>query len=209
MAAFLLGSPVLSANPAIVTEEVNQVIIQNIGRGILAWRARPNQDWITVDKQGGVALGTDVACSPGAPCQRHAVLTVSVDPALAPRDGTMGWVDIVSLTTGQLWQVGVRPPAITPAPTSTPTMTPVPTLTPTSTPTPTPMPQIGDANCDMTADSIDATLILQFGAGLTASLPCLETADANQDGSVNVLDAALILQFSAGLLPSLPPPQQS
>ena len=114
----------------------------------------------------------------------------------------MGWVDIVSLTTGQLWQVGVRLPAITPAPTSTPTMTP------TSTPTPTPLPQIGDANCNMTVDSIDAMLVLQFGAGLTPSLPCLETADANQDGSVNVLDAALILQFSAGLLPSLPPPPQ-
>ncbi|MCH8026254.1 MAG: hypothetical protein IH866_05615 [Chloroflexi bacterium] len=216
VAAFLLGSPVLSANPAIVTEEVSQVVIQNFGQGILAWRARPHQDWITVDKQGGVALGLDILCSPDAPCQRHAVLTISVDPALAPTDGTMGWVDIVSLTTRQLWQVGVRPSAITPGPTSTPrptatstpTDTPTPTLTPTSTPTPTPLPQIGDANCNMTADSIDAALVLQFGAGLTASLPCLATADANQDGSVDAVDAALILQFSAGLLPSLPPPPQ-
>ena len=208
VAAFLLGSPVLFGNPAIVTEIVSQVTIQNIGLGILAWRARPQQDWITIDKQGGVALGPDVACSPNSPCQRHAILTVSVDLALMPADVAMGWVDIVSLTTGQLWQVGVRPAGITPAPTSTPrpTATSTPTFTPS--PTPTPLPQIGDANCNMTTDSIDATLILQFGAGLTASLPCQATADANQDGSVNAIDAMLILQFSAGLLPSLPPPQQ-
>ena len=208
VAAFLLGSPVLFGNPAIVTEIVSQVTIQNIGLGILAWRARPQQDWITIDKQGGVALGPDVACSPNSPCQRHAVLTVSVDLALMPADVAMGWVDIVSLTTGQLWQVGVRPAGITPAPTSTPrpTATSTPKFTPS--PTPTPLPQIGDANCNRTTDSIDATLILQFGAGLTASLPCQETADVNQDGSVNAVDATLILQFSAGLLPSLPPPQQ-
>ncbi len=224
-----LGSPVLSTSPGSVGDVVSQVAIENLGRGILAWRARPHQNWISIDKQGGVSLGTDVVCSPGAPCERTPLLTITIHTGTAPTDGSFGWVDIVSLTTGQLWQVGVRPPEVTPGPTSTPlptatataTPTMTPTMTPTQTPTPTPTPtrtptptptrtprqQFGDVNCDMTADSIDATLVLQFGAGLTASLPCPSAADANLDAFINVLDAALILQFSAGLIPSLPPPR--
>ena len=61
----------------------------------------------------------------------------------------------------------------------------------------------GDTNCDGTVNSIDAALILQFGAGLTSSLACQGTADVNGDGSIDAIDASLILQFVAGLLPSL------
>lgn len=59
---------------------------------------------------------------------------------------------------------------------------------------------LGDADCDEDVDSIDAALVLQFGAGLLEVLPCKDDADANQDGTVNAVDAALILQVAAGLL---------
>jgi uncharacterized cupredoxin-like copper-binding protein len=74
-----------------------------------------------------------------------------------------------------------------------------------ATPTPTPAGLTGDANCSGTINSIDAALVLQFAAGLIASLSCQQNADANEDGTTNSIDAALILQFDAGLIDSLPP----
>lgn len=70
---------------------------------------------------------------------------------------------------------------------------------------PRPVPLVGDVNGSGAIDSIDAALVLQFGAGLFASV-CGSTGDANEDGNVNAIDAALILQFSAGLIAALPPP---
>ena len=61
---------------------------------------------------------------------------------------------------------------------------------------------LGDANCDGAVNSIDAALILQFGAGLLDSLPCEGGGDVNGDGEVTSIDAALVLQFTAGLLPT-------
>ena len=59
---------------------------------------------------------------------------------------------------------------------------------------------IGDANCNENVDSIDATVVLQFVAGLLAGLPCADAADTNGDGDITSVDATLILQFTAGLL---------
>ena len=61
-----------------------------------------------------------------------------------------------------------------------------------------------DPNCDGNVNSIDAALVLQYGAGLIASLVCQDAADVNGDGSINAIDAALILQFTGGLVDSLP-----
>ena len=94
---------------------------------------------------------------------------------------------------------------------------PIPTLpspcTPTATPTPTPTPTRphGDVNKDGLVDSIDATLLLQWTAGLLSPHPgpgpqfLLASADVNEDSRVDAIDAALILQFGAGILDSLPP----
>jgi hypothetical protein len=67
---------------------------------------------------------------------------------------------------------------------------------------PAPLPP--DVNCNGDVNSIDASLVLQLGAGLVALLPCDALADANQDGRTNAIDASLILQYSAGLIDSLP-----
>ncbi|MEX0785453.1 MAG: CAP domain-containing protein [Dehalococcoidia bacterium] len=56
----------------------------------------------------------------------------------------------------------------------------------------------GDVNCTTTTDSVDAALVLQYGAGLLSSLACADNADVNGDGSINALDATLILQIAAG-----------
>lgn len=105
--AELRGSPALWVSDTTVDQVVNQVRLFNAGTGILAWQAKPQPSWISVDKQAGVALGPDVPCNPGAPCERSPVLTITVDAARAPPSGENGWVDIESLTTGQVWRVWV------------------------------------------------------------------------------------------------------
>ena len=63
----------------------------------------------------------------------------------------------------------------------------------------------GDVNCDRNVDSVDATLVLQYSAGLLGILECPETADVNSDSAVDSIDATLILQFSEALLDILGP----
>ena len=65
---------------------------------------------------------------------------------------------------------------------------------------------MGDVNCDGRVNSIDAALILQFGAALMTSLSCQDAADVSEDGTINSIDAALILQYDAALIDTLPPP---
>ena len=93
------------------------------------------------------------------------------------------------------------PPTNTPArPTSTYTNTPPPTNTPG---TPMPQKRCGDVNLDQNITSVDATLVLQFVAGLTNSVPNMRNADVNADGAITSIDAVLMLQFTAGLLSQL------
>ncbi|MCH8064959.1 MAG: dockerin type I repeat-containing protein [Chloroflexi bacterium] len=99
----------------------------------------------------------------------------------------------------------------TATPTFTTTATPAATPTaPATTSEPSPTPTlaatlVGDANCDVNVDPIDAAFILQWSARLLAVLPCPANADASGNGIVNPLDAALILQFSSRLIGTLPP----
>jgi hypothetical protein len=60
-------------------------------------------------------------------------------------------------------------------------------------------------NCDGVVNSVDAALVLQFVARLTA-LRCPEQGLVNSDHIVNAVDAALILQYDARLVETLPPP---
>jgi hypothetical protein len=172
VAAYLLGTPVLVASRTAVSLPENPVAISNAGTGILAWRVTHEQSWLGVDKQAGVAPGLDVPCLEGAPCERSPVVTITVDEN---GTGVPGWVDIESLTTGEVWRVDVL-----------------------SGP-------IRDVDCDGSVDTIDALFILQFDAGLIAELPCKQNADVNGDGVINSLDAVLILQYDAGLLDTLAP----
>jgi hypothetical protein len=56
----------------------------------------------------------------------------------------------------------------------------------------------GDVSCNDGVNSVDAALILQYAAGLSASLPCPSRGDMNGDDRIDAADALMVLQFSAG-----------
>ncbi len=64
----------------------------------------------------------------------------------------------------------------------------------------------GDANCDGSADSQDALLILQLVAELIdrSDVVCIDDADVFQRNGLDSRDALAILQSSAGLIGDLP-----
>ena len=64
--------------------------------------------------------------------------------------------------------------------------------------------QLGDIDCSGFVDSIDASLLLQFNAGLLEQLTCDYKGDMTQNGRLDSRDALLILQFDAGLIERLP-----
>lgn len=175
-AGLLRGAPQLVASRSSVDDDETDVQISNGGTGILPWRATTSASWITVDKQGGVALQQDVTCAPNATCERVATVRITLHRDRAP-PGETGWVDLQNLVTGEVWQVHIdaEPPA-----------------------------NPGDANCDGTVTPVDATDVLQYDVRLALSLPCLSNADVNTRDGVNGIDALLILQYSAGLIASLP-----
>jgi hypothetical protein len=62
----------------------------------------------------------------------------------------------------------------------------------------------GDMNNDGYVNAVDALVILQADAGLTAiPAPAFEIADTNDDGAVNSRDALFVLQYDAGLVEQL------
>jgi len=59
----------------------------------------------------------------------------------------------------------------------------------------------GDANGDLAANNLDATMMLKYDAGLVELDVAEKTAaDFNGDGKVNNLDAVMILKYDAGLI---------
>jgi len=66
--------PGQSATPA-------EVRISNVGTGIVTWRATANKSWVTLSQTAGIAVGHDLKCLPDSPCERSAVLRISVDPS--------------------------------------------------------------------------------------------------------------------------------
>ncbi len=152
----------------------------------------------------------------GKLCEEYDPTTAEIGECALPSDGTytiLAGDGFNGAFTGEyMLYLGCLTPACgnpgsseTPTPTATPTSTSTPTPTNTRTATPTPSIAVGDSGCDGTVNSIDAALVLQYGAGLLGSLPCHGAADVNVDGTVNALDAALILQYVAGLIDHLPP----
>ena len=64
---------------------------------------------------------------------------------------------------------------------------------------------LGDVNGDGKVDVIDASLALQYDAGLIElSIEAALAGDVNGDGNTDVLDASLILQYDAGLITEFP-----
>ena len=163
IAGYLKGGPLLSTSRARVDGAGGQVVISNTGSGILAYRVKPGQSWLTVDKQGGVALGSDVPCATDAPCQRSPTLTITSSHANMP-----GFVDIESLTTSEVARVFVADSLNdVNCDGSTNTLDAVLVLQFSAGVLPSlPCGSSGDVNHDGMVDAIDAAIILQIAAGL-------------------------------------------
>jgi len=86
--AAVLGNPLLTVDRPIIVVNVRpgksatpaEVRISNAGSGIVPWRVSSNKSWVTVSQQAGVAVGSDLKCEHTSPCERTAVLKLSVDP---------------------------------------------------------------------------------------------------------------------------------
>jgi hypothetical protein len=80
----------------------------------------------------------------------------------------------------------------------------VPAEPPPPEPTP-PAIVAGDANCDGSADAVDALLVLRAVSGLSGAADCAAGApDADCNGVVDAIDALALLRYAAGLEPALP-----
>lgn len=85
----VLGFPSLAVDRPMVLVNVRpnqsatpvEVRISNAGSGIVPWRVSANKSWVRVSQQAGVAVGAELECARGAPCERTAVLRLSVDPS--------------------------------------------------------------------------------------------------------------------------------
>ncbi len=137
--------------------------------------------------------------------------TSTATPTRTPAKGGPTGSPTYTVTPGGPTNTPTRTPTHAPSASPTPPSSPTSTLTPTDTPTPnavgtntsTPPPShSGDANGDGATNAVDATITLQFAAGMLSSID--QAADVNRDGVVNAIDASLILQYAAGLIPSLP-----
>ncbi|MDZ4277819.1 MAG: dockerin type I repeat-containing protein [Dehalococcoidia bacterium] len=163
-AAYVLGSPSLSVSRSDVPVGSTEVTISNTGSGILAWRAKPAQPWLHLNKQAGVALGPGVPCSAGAPCDRSPTIKITVDPG-----ASSGWVDVVSLTTWESRRISVVGGPVFDANCDGLTSSVDAALVlqfDAGLVNWLPCPVTADANGDGWVDSLDAALILQRVAGL-------------------------------------------
>lgn len=103
----VLGAPRLSVDRPMVLVTVRpgesatpaQVHISNVGTGIAPWKVTASKPWVTTSLQAGVAVGSDLPCDPGSPCDRTAELDISVDP-MQILGSDSAWVHITGLIPG-------------------------------------------------------------------------------------------------------------
>jgi hypothetical protein len=85
--AGIIGNPRLNVDKPIVLVNVRpgksatptELLISNQGTGIVPWRVSANKSWVTFSSLAGVAVGDDLTCLSSSPCDRDAVLKISVD----------------------------------------------------------------------------------------------------------------------------------
>ncbi len=101
-------TPDISLSPNDKKTMVSQDIeLGNDGTGILVWGATSSASWLILSPSAGVALGDDVICTAGAPCERDGKLTLSVNPAQIPKGGGQATVTIWSPQTDEKHVVNV------------------------------------------------------------------------------------------------------
>jgi hypothetical protein len=157
---FLRADPRVAVSRNLVDGNASQVTISNSGSGIVPWRINVGQSWISVDKQGGVALSSNAYCS--STCQRTATITIRSSQQSRP-----GWVDVENLITGgkqritvSLTNFDVNCDGVTNA------LDALLVLQHNAGLSGLGCAAAGDANGDGRIDAVDAALILQASAAL-------------------------------------------
>jgi hypothetical protein len=89
------------------TVDSQELVISNLGSGILSWMAVPSASWLKVTPQAGVAIDSALACAPDAPCNRAVRVAVSVDPALLSGGTQTATLRIISPATDETATVTV------------------------------------------------------------------------------------------------------
>ncbi len=92
------------ANGSSTTESLNVV---NTGTGVLSWYAEANVPWLTITPYTGVAVGGELPCNSGNPCDRVGHMQVSVDPSKAPTGRQKATIQVRSLGSNQAQTVDV------------------------------------------------------------------------------------------------------
>ena len=87
---------------------VELVNVLNDGTGVLAWYAIASEPWLKVLPYTGVAVGEDLPCEPGAPCERAGRLEISVDASQAPPGKQTASVRVQALGTNQTMIIRVE-----------------------------------------------------------------------------------------------------
>lgn len=111
----IIGSPRLAVSASDIRLVADQggnvasqeVIVSNLGSGVLSWMAVPSAPWLKVTPPAGVAIDSALPCAPDAPCDRQARLTISVNPSLLTGGTQRATLRIVAPGTGETWSVNV------------------------------------------------------------------------------------------------------
>ncbi|HWO93641.1 MAG TPA: hypothetical protein VNL92_02660, partial [Dehalococcoidia bacterium] len=97
--------------------------------------------WLRTDPPAGVALGADVACAPGAACDRTATVEIVIDEGELERGSNEAELQVWSLQQPGVMvsiPVSVSSTGPPPRPSPSPTATSIGTPSPNDTPSPTP-----------------------------------------------------------------------
>ncbi|MPZ49001.1 MAG: hypothetical protein GEU75_06775 [Dehalococcoidia bacterium] len=111
----ILGDPEMELNKSSVkvgytkdgSSNVEVVRVSNDGTGVLAWYAVPSASWISVTPYTGVAVGDDLPCERGAPCDRVGKLEISVDVSKVPSGRRSGAVTVHMLGSDEEIEIKV------------------------------------------------------------------------------------------------------
>jgi hypothetical protein len=86
--------------------------IKNTGTGILSWLAIPSAPWVVASPVAGVAVGPDLSCAPSSPCERSAIVTVTVDPTRLPPGTNQATLSILAPSIKGSYAVAVTTVAV-------------------------------------------------------------------------------------------------
>lgn len=117
----ILGSPQMGLNRTNVklgvaddgSSSLEIVEVSNSGTGVLSWYATTNVNWLNVLPYTGVAVGENLPCDPGKPCERIGKIELSVDTTKLPAGTRTAQVIVQGLGTDQQMVVNVEVTQVT------------------------------------------------------------------------------------------------